>query len=142
MGRHTRAGHAKVAIRKSFVSFGGFLFIAILFKIGIFDVGNYSVSNSGQFLVLGYITVFFQHLLTLNLILAVFNLLPMAPLDGSGVLRGLVPQNWLPALKRIETIGPLVLMGIFILQAVMGVRILGYLLAPVLNLANRLIGSA
>ena len=32
----------------------------------------------------------------LNLILAVFNLLPLPPLDGGGILTGIAPRNWLP----------------------------------------------
>jgi len=117
------------------------LFIAALFQLGIFNTGNYSIANWSQFFVLGYVAIFLQHLLTLNLILAVFNLLPMAPLDGSGVLRGVVPKKWLPALSRIETYGPIALLALFMLQFFIGVRILGYLFAPVLNFADRLVGT-
>ncbi|MBT17711.1 MAG: hypothetical protein CL889_01900 [Dehalococcoidia bacterium] len=116
------------------------LFIAIFFQLGFLDVQTYHFSSWTQFLALGYVAIFFQHLLTLNLILAVFNLLPMAPLDGSGVLRGIVPEGWLPFISRIETYGPVLLFGVFMLQFFIGARILGYLFDPVLNLANKLVG--
>ncbi len=39
-------------------------------------------------------------LVTLNVLLAAFNILPLGPLDGAGVLRGLLPDRWLPTYDR------------------------------------------
>ena len=35
-------------------------------------------------------------LVFMNVLLAAFNMLPLGPLDGAGVLRGLLPDRWLP----------------------------------------------
>jgi len=39
---------------------------------------------------------------SLNLVLAVFNLLPIPPLDGSKILQSLLPFSWQPFLWRLE----------------------------------------
>jgi Zn-dependent protease len=64
-------------------------------------------------------------LVLINLGLALFNLLPMGPLDGAGILRGLLPWRWLPKFDRIQPwMG-----GVLIVAALTG--ILGYVIGPV-----------
>ncbi len=64
-------------------------------------------------------------LVLINIGLALFNLLPMGPLDGSGILRGLLPWRWLPKFDRIQPwMG-----GLLIVLALTGV--LGYVIGPV-----------
>ena len=64
-------------------------------------------------------------LVLINIGLALFNLLPMGPLDGSGILRGLLPWRWLPKFDRVQPwMG-----GVLIVLALTGV--LGYVIGPV-----------
>ena len=66
-----------------------------------------------------------SRLVWINLGLALFNLLPMGPLDGAGILRGFLPWRLLPKFDRVQPwMG-----GILIVLALTG--ILGHLLAPV-----------
>lgn len=44
-----------------------------------------------------------------NLILAIFNLIPLPPLDGSHVLKGFLPRRQLIAFERLEPVGPFLL---------------------------------
>jgi len=53
---------------------------------------------------------FLRITITLNIWLAVFNLLPLPPLDGSKVLAGLVPRRWAYHLYRLETYGTVILL--------------------------------
>ena len=67
-------------------------------------------------------------LVLINIGLALFNLLPMGPLDGSGILRGLLPWRWLPNYDRVQPwMG-----GALIVLALTG--LLGYVIGPVFGL--------
>ncbi|WP_052571951.1 site-2 protease family protein [Geothrix fermentans] len=88
--------------------------------------------ESLQVLQLGTTTTLFLALLgrlvLINIGLALFNLLPMGPLDGAGILRGFLPWRWLPKFDRIQPwMG-----GILIVVALTG--LLGYVLGPVFGL--------
>ena len=64
-------------------------------------------------------------LVLINIGLALFNLLPMGPLDGSGIVRGLLPWQWLPKYDRAQPwMG-----GVLIVLALTG--LLGYVIGPV-----------
>jgi Zn-dependent protease len=52
----------------------------------------------------------------LNLILAIFNMLPLPPLDGGRIAIGLLPQSMAIILARLERVGFLIILGgIFLL---------------------------
>ncbi len=51
----------------------------------------------------------------LNLILAVFNLIPVAPLDGAAVLAGLLPRSLSSGLDQIQPYGFMILIGLMYL---------------------------
>lgn len=61
----------------------------------------------------------------LNVFLAVFNMLPVPPLDGGNVLAGLVPES---AARAIDTLRPY---GIFILYALMFMGVIGAIARPI-----------
>ncbi len=59
-------------------------------------------------ILIGYVILF-------NLILAVFNLIPLAPLDGFKVAVGVLPSRQAYALARMEQYGPMVLLVVLFL---------------------------
>jgi Zn-dependent protease len=56
------------------------------------------------------IKLFLYFLLTMNISLAVFNLLPFPPLDGSKVLETFLPESMQPVLAFLEQYGYLILL--------------------------------
>ena len=68
--------------------------------------------------------------LQINLALAIFNVLPIAPLDGSKILTGLLPAGHEGKVYFLERYGPLILIGLIIFGRATGVPILGSLIWP------------
>src|SRR5437899_11132962 len=69
---------------------------------------------SGQSILLPLTVVAYQGMM-LNLLLAVFNLIPVAPLDGAAVLSGLLPQSLGRALDQIQSYGFMLLIALLYL---------------------------
>ena len=75
-----------------------------------------------------YIAWLVYMFMVLNLVLFVFNLIPVPPLDGSKVLMMLLPREQAMAFERIEPY------GMFILLFLIMTGIIGMIFSPVLNI--------
>ena len=110
--------------------------LAIPFKLGVLDWSPLSLNRiahvmegglrEGMADVVGLVIFF-------NLILAVFNLIPLAPLDGSKVVGGLIPRHQAAAYARLERNGPLILVAIIMLDYIVGLGILWGIIGPVVR---------
>ena len=68
-----------------------------------------------------YLILFCYVLMTLNAGLAVFNLIPVSPLDGSKILAVVLPQRYYTLLMRYERYGFLLLIALSVSGALTGI---------------------
>lgn len=79
-----------------------------------------------------YLPSFFQSLVIYNVILALFNLIPVPPLDGSKILAGLLPPSQSHLIYSLERYGPMILLLLLF------TGIIGNFLWPVVQTVVRL----
>lgn len=79
------------------------------------------------------VVIFLTYLLYMNVSLAVFNLLPFPPLDGSKVLETFLPDSMQPVLAVLEQYGYLILM------VLMYMGVFGLIITPVIQGVNFLL---
>ncbi len=80
-----------------------------------------------------YVNRITQIIIEINVVLAIFNLIPVPPLDGSKILAGLLPvsQEWL---YRFEQYGAIILI-LLVFTGIIG-KILGVFIFPVLEILS------
>jgi Zn-dependent protease len=88
-----------------------------------------SSSSTGQLILVMLILA-----VRLNIILAIFNLLPIPPLDGFHVLEGLVSTETYIRLKSFESAGSMVLLGLILVSSFAKINIFGAIFNPFLGL--------
>lgn len=86
------------------IATSSFLIFKVLLDTGTIDAGNIDTG------IVRPISMLFQYLIFLNVSLAIFNLLPFPPLDGSKVLSTFLPESFQPIFNLLETYGFLILL--------------------------------
>jgi Zn-dependent protease len=109
----------------TFIAICAFIIIKVLLMTGGLDAMSPSLQEP--------VTLFLQLLLTINISLAVFNLLPFPPLDGSKILETFLPASAQPILALMEQY------GFIILMVLIYIGFFGAILGPIMNLVYYLL---
>jgi Zn-dependent protease len=108
---------------------------AIPFRLGLVS----STYATGQ--ILPTLPQFLSSFVYVNISLMLFNLIPLAPLDGEKVLEYFLPPNMAQVFEQIRPYGPMILMGLFVIGQFLGTNVLGWLIGtPAMQLSNFLMG--
>jgi Zn-dependent protease len=86
------------------IATASFLIFKLMREFGVINAGNIQEGFMQPILIL------FQYLIMLNVSLAIFNLLPFPPLDGSKVLSTFLPESFQPVFQLLEQYGFLILL--------------------------------
>jgi len=76
---------------------------------------------------------FLWDFITINLVLMLFNLIPLPPLDGDKILDYFLPDSWRDSMARIRPYGPMVLIALFLIGPYLGIDIIGFIIGPPLR---------
>jgi Zn-dependent protease len=106
--RNYRSGDIKVSLAGIVSN----LILAILFTVVALVLVKMQAATGGGGPVLGFLIRTARFGIFINLILAVFNLIPIPPLDGSHVMYHLLPRQWGAKYRQVGRYGMLVLMGL------------------------------
>lgn len=97
----------------------------------------------GAFLKLNLVSgVFIEFLLIvifINIILGVFNLIPLPPLDGSKLLQAFVPESKQDFIYKLEKQGPMILFGVIIIDNFLNLGIISSIISPIFNFVANLV---
>lgn len=100
----------------------------VVFKVCL-HTGMIGLGTVGQFGTLEEpVSLLLDRVLMMNLSLAVFNLLPVPPLDGSKILYSILPASAEPTLEAMERFSYIILIGLLYLGVV------GAIMAPIRRL--------
>jgi Zn-dependent protease len=118
-----------VSLAGPFSNFVMAILAAIPFRLGIISILNaqFALSTLNRHF-LPTIPQFLWEFIYINLLLMLFNLIPIAPLDGEKIVEFFFPPSWVRVLNTIRPYGP------FILMAVVFLGVLGWVISPPLNL--------
>ena len=110
--------------------------VAIPIKLGLLGLSSPALGQANFVMTGGLregLTDIAAMVILLNILLAVFNLIPLAPLDGSKVLGGLLPRQLAYSYERFQRFGPVVLLTVVLADVVFNLGILLGFIGPIVS---------
>ncbi|HJW91300.1 MAG TPA: site-2 protease family protein [Anaerolineales bacterium] len=112
--------------------------LAVLGAIA-FRLLDLAITSPASNPALSFFFQFLYYFVQINLLLLVFNLIPLPPLDGDKILDYFLPPAWSRALEPIRPYGPMILLMLIFLAPLLGRNILFDILGPPMELLSRLL---
>jgi Zn-dependent protease len=112
-------------------------FVSAMFLRGLVTFANPAATAGSQLaMVIEPLVLMLAFSVYINLLLAIFNMIPLPPLDGGRVLSGLLPYRQANALARIEPYGMVIIIAL-----VFFTNIFAYVIFPPLTIAVHLLAG-
>ena len=112
---------------------------SIPFRLGLVSIHDIS-QLSGS--ILPNIPTFLFIFIYINLLLMLFNLIPLFPLDGEKILDYFLPPSGARVLQNIRPYGPMILLGLLFILPLAGIDVIGKVIQPALSFLTRLLIGA
>ena len=110
---------------------------SIPFQLGLFTLQDAYFGSIGTFLPsIAYVLYEFVYI---NLVLMLFNLIPLYPLDGEKIAQYFFPPAWADFLERIRPYSSMILLVAFIGLPYLGINIVGWILGPAMDVLSRML---
>jgi len=74
--------------------------------------------------------LFFRIFIQINIYLAIFNLLPIYPLDGGQIFGNIISKYYPNFNENLVVYGPRVLLGLILIGLISGISIISFFLQP------------
>lgn len=101
--------------------------------VAVFGLAFRLIANALNLGPENYLMTFLVLLIQINVILLVFNLLPIPPLDGSKVLFSILPAHMDEFRARFEQQGPFLLLMLIIADNFLGINIFGRIFGAIFD---------
>jgi Zn-dependent protease len=106
------------------------LIAAIPFQLGLVTAFD-AFANTGA--ILPSLDKLLWEFVYINLLLMLFNLIPLPPLDGEKILYYLLPASGQRVMDNIRPYGPILLLAVVFAGPLLGINILGSIIGPPLT---------
>ncbi len=128
----TRSGVMWTSLAGPFSNFLMAVIAAIPLRLGVVAAGGSA-----------FLSQFLLEFMLINLVLMLFNLIPIAPLDGEKIAEYVWPPAWGRVLEKLSRYGPMILLVLILLGSFGSFNVLGAVInPPMLNLASLLLGGS
>lgn len=128
--RSSPAGLMWVSLAGPLSNFMMAILAAVPFRVGLVNLYDAWGTNTSFLPTPAQILVEF---LSINLILMLFNLIPLAPLDGDKILEYFLPPSWARTWENIRPYGPMILIVLAVVAPYFGIDVIGWVIGPPLR---------
>ena len=130
LGRRSPAAYMWVSLAGPMSNLIMAVLAAIPFQLGLISVNDVFSQGSSILPTIPFLLFEFVYI---NLILMLFNLIPLYPLDGEKIAQYFFPPSWSDFLDKIRPYSSLILIVFFIGLPYLGINVVGWIMGPAMD---------